>query len=97
MWVVDQTHALAHLNGAVELVQKEPFVDFAVFEAEHFHGDAIRLTEARDDDVAVVISDSDCIASLQAFGGIMDGTRKHPRVKTAQSNIFALPKADDRI
>ena len=67
--------------GLFEAFEEKPFVDFAVVEAENLDGDAVRLAEACTKDVAVVIGDGDGVASLQAFGGVVDGTREHPRVE----------------
>ena len=43
---------------------EKPLVDFAVVEAQHLDGDAVRFTKACAEDVAVVISDGDRVACL---------------------------------
>ena len=81
----------------VEAVEEKPFVDFGVFETQNLHGDAVRLAEARTEDVAVIVSDGDRVARLQAFGGIMDSTRKHPRMEATQGIVLARIEAYDGI
>ena len=97
MRVVGQAHDFAYLKGMVKAVEEKPFVDFGVFETQNLHGDAVRLAEARAEDVAVVVGDGDRVARLQAFGGIMDSTRKHPRMEATQGIVLARIEAYDGI
>ena len=72
--IVGESHSLAHFVGLVKAFEEKPFVDSAVLEAEDLHGNAIRFAEACAEDVAIIVGDGDGIASLQAFGCIVDGT-----------------------
>ena len=81
--IVGQAHDFADFVGMVELIEEKPLIDSAILETEHFHGNALRLAKAGAEDFAIIIGHSDRVASLQAFGGIVNGTRKHPRVETA--------------
>ena len=64
MWIVGETYDAACLVGLFESVEEKPFINVAVVEAEYLHGDAVRLAEAGAEDVAIVVSDGDGVASL---------------------------------
>ena len=74
MGIVGESHSLTNFVGLVEAFEEKPFIDLAVVKTEYFDGDALRLAEACAEDVAVIVGDGDGIASLQAFGCIVDGT-----------------------
>ena len=95
--IMGQAHDLAHLIGLVEAFEEEPFVDFAVVEAEHLDGDTLRLAEAGAEDVAVIVGDGDGVARLQAFGGVVDGAREYPRMEALDGFLLAGIESYDRI
>ena len=95
--ILGEPHHPTYLKSLLETVEEEPFVDLAVFETQKLHCDAFRLAEAGAEDVAVVVGDSDCVASLKALCGIVDGTREHPRMEAFDGFFLAGVEPDDRI
>ena len=97
MRIVGQPQGLAERECLGELVEEKPFVDFPVFEAQQFHGDAFRFAETGAQDAAMVICDGDGIASLQSLGAMLNGTRENPGMETEHGAFFALEQTDDRV
>ena len=74
MDIANQSHSATHIKGLLELAEEKVFVNAAIVETKHLYSDAVRLTEASAEYFAFVIGDSNYVAGLQVFGGLMDGT-----------------------